>query len=323
MNYSAYHSGVSGEHGRYSGPSTSAGMARSSSGSSSTSAGSYKTASPWDLRLSPDGNAPELLGGEITNEFSYLEDSADDGGRQPYSIEYTEAENDSYQPQTSYHQPVQGDAESSSQDYSWCQYYDFVATVEQGQSPYWRLKAEYTANEDYPMYRPCADSETRPRSAHLNMCLEPGCKSKPFKRKADLERHYQQVHWDLSAKPSYPCDYPKCSRSTNPFFRSDHYRDHCRDYHREDLLRRSSSKKETDEWWADRIIHKRWWRCSKCLHRVYVQQHGFECHNCKSHCEAQRRNYRVQNFEVDAQLQRRNHRYQNSEADARHKCITA
>ncbi|RYP45410.1 hypothetical protein DL768_008232 [Monosporascus sp. mg162] len=333
MEYSAYQSGVSGKDGTYFSPSTSPEMARSPSGSSSTSSGSYKATSPWGSRASLDDNALESPGGKITNEFSYLDDSADNGahqsynieyteaesdsahngGHQPYNIEYTEAESDSahngghqsynieytgaesdsYQPQISYHTPVQGDAESS-QDDSWCQFYDFIAQVEQGQPPYWRLKAEYTANDDYPMYKPCQDSEIKSRSGHLNICLEPGCKSKPFKRKADLERHYQQVHWDSSAKRSFPCDYAKCSRSTNPFYRSDHYRDHCRDYHREDLLRRSSSKKETSEWWADRIIHKRWWRCSKCLHRVYIQQNGFECHNCKTHCEPQRRNYRVQ-----------------------------
>ncbi|RYP82723.1 hypothetical protein DL770_005535 [Monosporascus sp. CRB-9-2] len=192
----------------------------------------------------------------------------------------------------SYHAPVQGDAESS-QGQSWYRYYDFIAEVELGQSPYWRLKAEYTATEDYPMYKSCADSESKSRSAYLNICLEAGCKSMPFKREADLERHYQQMHWDSSAKPSFRCDYPKCSRSTNPLPRFDHYRDHCRDYHREDLFRRSSLGKETNEWWANRIIHKRWWRCSKCLHRVYIQQHGFECHNCKTPCESQRRNYRV------------------------------
>ncbi|RYO81889.1 hypothetical protein DL766_002103 [Monosporascus sp. MC13-8B] len=290
MEYSPYQSGVSGQYGRYSSPSTSAEMARSPSGSSSTSPGSYTAASPWGSSDSPDASAPISPGGEITNESSYLDVSANNGGHQAY--EYTEAANDCYQLQTSHHAPVQGVAESSSQDHSWYQFYDFIAKVEQGQSPYWRLKAEYTANEDYPMYRPCANSETTPRSMHLNVCLEPGCKSKPFRRKADLDRHYQQMHWDSSIKPSFPCDYPKCTRSANPFSRSDHYRDHCRDYHREDLLRRSS-KRETNEWWADRVIHKKWWRCSKCLRRVYIQQHGFDCHNCKTPCESQRRSYRI------------------------------
>ncbi|RYP56573.1 hypothetical protein DL771_011752 [Monosporascus sp. 5C6A] len=192
----------------------------------------------------------------------------------------------------SYHAPVHGDAESS-QGRPWYQYYDFIANVEQGELPYWQLKAGYTANEDYPMYRPCPDSEITQPSALLNICLRPGCNSKPFKRKADLDRHYQQVHWDSSIKPSFPCDYTRCTRFTKPFIRADHYRDHCRDYHREDLFRRSPSKKETNEWWADRIIHKKWWRCSKCLQRVYIQQHGFECHNCKTPCEPQRRKYRI------------------------------
>ncbi|RYP02200.1 hypothetical protein DL765_010766 [Monosporascus sp. GIB2] len=293
MEYFPYQSGVSGEYGRYSSPSTSAEMARSPSDSSSTSLGSYTAASSWGSSASPDASGPISPGGEITNELSYLNVSANNGGHQTHNIEYTEAANDSYQLQTSYHAPVQGDAESSSQDDEWYKYYDFIAKVEQGQSPYWRLKEGYTANEDYPMYRPCADSEITPRSTHLNVCLEPGCKSKPFKRKADLDRHYQQVHWDSSIKPSFPCDYPKCMRSANPFTRPDHYRDHYRDYHKEDLLRRSSTKRETNEWWADRVIHKKWWRCCKCLRRVYIQQHGFDCHNCKTPCESQRQSYRI------------------------------
>ncbi|RYP78840.1 hypothetical protein DL771_000225 [Monosporascus sp. 5C6A] len=292
MKYSIYHLDVTGKDWGYFSPPTGAEMARSPSGSSSASHGSYDAVLPWGSSASPGDNAPNSPGEGITNEFSYLGVSANNGGHETSNIEYTETSNDHYELPASYQAPVQGDAESS-QGHPWYQYYDFIANVEQGQPPYWQLKAGYTANEEYPMYRPCPDSEITQPSAPLNICLRPGCNSKPFKRKADLDRHYQQVHWDSSIKPSFPCDYTRCTRFTKPFFRADHYRDHCRDYHREDLLRRSPSKKETNEWWADRIIHKKWWRCSKCLQRVYIQQHGFECHNCKTPCEPQRRNYRI------------------------------
>ena len=150
------------------------------------------------------------------------------------------------------------------------------------------------------------DDLARPRSGYSNNCLEPGCSSKPFKRKADLERHYQNVHRKASAKKSYPCDYRRCLRSTEYFYRLDHCRDHYREYHKEDLCRRAGpslishpnpsivggKKRESRQWWADRAPGKKWWRCSKCLRRVYIDLDGFECRNCRSICEMERRNYR-------------------------------
>ena len=148
---------------------------------------------------------------------------------------------------------------------------------------------------------------TRPLLHNSNICLERGCNSKPFKRKADLERHYRQVHRDASEKQSYPCDYQRCTRSTECFYRLDHCRDHYREYHKEDICRRGGSssssssssgssssgrKKETPEWWADRNLAKKWWRCSKCLSRVYIETDGFECGVCRIPCEAERRRHR-------------------------------
>ncbi|KAK7749181.1 hypothetical protein SLS62_008362 [Diatrype stigma] len=219
-------------------------------------------------------------------------------------------------------------SESQQQGYSWVQYYDFIATtIEQGQTPYWQLKAGYTPSKDYPAIMP-AEADSTPRSTEiLHPCLAPGCDSKPFKRKADLERHYQQVHWDSATKTSYPCDYPRCPRATEYFYRRDHCRDHYREYHKEDLVRRSpggggggggsssslspcpslssssssrasssssssSRKRETAEWWADRNVSKKWWRCAKCLRRVAIQLDGFECRDCKAVCETERRRFR-------------------------------
>ncbi|EMR66312.1 putative c2h2 finger domain-containing protein [Eutypa lata UCREL1] len=182
---------------------------------------------------------------------------------------------------------------SQSQETAWYQYYDFIANVDQGQAPYWQLKTAYTPSKEYPQIMPIQEANTTPLAG---CCLESGCDShKPFKRKADLERHYQQVHRPAAEKPSYPCDYSRCGRATDPFYRRDHSRDHYREYHREDIMRRSSSsssKKQTAEWWGGRVISAKWWRCSKCLRRVYLQKDHFECRDCKATCEAERRKFR-------------------------------
>jgi len=66
-----------------------------------------------------------------------------------------------------------------------------------------------------------------------HVCLTAGC-DKSFKRKADLERHYEQKHMPHSEKFHFACDYTKCARALEPFRRADHYRD----YHKEICLGR-------------------------------------------------------------------------------------
>jgi hypothetical protein len=128
-------------------------------------------------------------------------------------------------------------------------------------------------------------------------CQFPGCQTnKPFNRPADLERHYRNVHASADQKERYQCDYPKCERATEPFTRKDHYRDHLRDYHKEDLGQAKRAKKEDrhkweraqESWLAERNISINWWRCAKCLSRVRVEDDGWECSRCNGTCEPDR-----------------------------------
>jgi len=130
----------------------------------------------------------------------------------------------------------------------------------------------------------------------LHICQVPGCDNKVFGRSADLDRHTRMLH--SKNKKEYFCDYKKCSRSSahgdSPFFRPDHFRDHLREQHKEDLLRRSV--KPDNSWWASRshrALTRGWWRCSKCLvYRVSIADHGYTCPGCGNSCETERQNYR-------------------------------
>ncbi len=89
------------------------------------------------------------------------------------------------------------------------------------------------------------------------------------------------------------CDYKVCSRHKVPFFRYDHFRDHYRIYHKEDLLRRGT--KVDEEYWASRApfaIFSGWWRCSRCLVRFDLEASGYTCHKRGGGCEKERQRYR-------------------------------
>jgi hypothetical protein len=122
----------------------------------------------------------------------------------------------------------------------------------------------------------------------VHTCLQSGC-DKRFKRKADLERHYEQKHTPTYLKKHHFCDYAKCSRRAEPFHRLDHFRDHYRDYHKEDLPRK---KGESKSWYDNRSWKPDWWRCPKCLERRYVATDRWDCAPCGSRCDATRRERR-------------------------------
>ena len=119
----------------------------------------------------------------------------------------------------------------------------------------------------------------------------------PFKRPADLERHYQNIHVSAEAKDRFPCDYTRCPRHSNPFTRKDYLRNHLKEYHKEDLGRAQGHRTLTKKAWAtlqnnwldERQINAKWWRCSKCLSRIQIATDGFDCVSCKSTCEEDRR----------------------------------
>ncbi|KAI1389513.1 uncharacterized protein F4822DRAFT_427862 [Hypoxylon trugodes] len=175
------------------------------------------------------------------------------------------------------------------------QLYNFVATGNLGQGPYWQLKPGYTPDTNYPATIPAQQSSEVPRStnesANRHVCLERFCQAPPFKRKADLERHYLHRHRDSSQKEAFPCDWKRCQRFKEPFYRRDHCREHYRDYHNEDLEPRGS-KKQSNEWWKSRNVDTKWWRCAKCLNRIPIDSKGFECSKCKTTCETERRKLR-------------------------------
>lgn len=117
-------------------------------------------------------------------------------------------------------------------------------------------------------------------------CTYPACETKggppKFTRAADLERHYVHFH----GGHQFPCAYKKCARSTKPFSRKDHYRDHLRDYHKEDVG--TSKKTYADLPLTDYMgkfqINPKYWRCTKCLVNVHVANHGWQCPDCGCEC---------------------------------------
>ncbi|KAH7011429.1 hypothetical protein EDB80DRAFT_876091 [Ilyonectria destructans] len=156
----------------------------------------------------------------------------------------------------------------------------------------------YQQQQQYYTSAPSASDDTvTPRSESSApgrdwpvFCLSPGCNARPFRRCADLQRHYRNTHAPESQKDSYWCDYPRCTRSREPFHRRDHFRDHLREYHREDIQKRGDTINE--DWLEGRYAPSTWWRCHRCLVRVYISRNGFECPGCKTSCEPKRKEKR-------------------------------
>lgn len=128
----------------------------------------------------------------------------------------------------------------------------------------------------------------------------PNCKSKPFARHHDLERHFKIHRGD---DEHFNCDYKKYPHKEP--FRKDHCREQYREYHAEDLIKRcqphysnpkhsqkkSEKKSEmVEDFLASRLdnINLDWWRCSKCAQRVQVNDHGYTCPKCSIACELER-----------------------------------
>ncbi|KAK0742828.1 hypothetical protein B0T18DRAFT_170929 [Schizothecium vesticola] len=138
---------------------------------------------------------------------------------------------------------------------------------------------------------PKAKAEKKRYTCYLDECSD---EPKPFSRAADLDRHQKLVH--LGGK-KFPCDYGWCPRhkEQQPFSRQDHYRDHLRNAHFEDLPIRGPGKMD-EGWWAGRSrfsVAGDWWRCNKCLvMRVSIGRDDFVCPGCGNHCEGDRIEYR-------------------------------
>lgn len=131
-------------------------------------------------------------------------------------------------------------------------------------------------------------NSSRIREGVACVCLFQGCEQTVFKRKADLDRHYYQLHREVTDKKAYFCDHDRCTRKvSNPFYRLDHCRDHLREFHKEDLIKRNDPRPIAQV--LDHCsLQSKWWRCSKDLTRVFIKDHGFFCPNCKGQCEKER-----------------------------------
>lgn len=120
----------------------------------------------------------------------------------------------------------------------------------------------------------------------------------------------------MHGKISIPCDYKKCGSGIEKAFnRLDHARDHYREYHKEDLVKRckkDETKAEKADKWRERQPQRDpknglWWRCTACLQRNpwswdMRKDEAWRCQekDCHKECELERKIWRLEG--VDAVL---------------------
>ncbi|CAN8106233.1 unnamed protein product [Discula destructiva] len=153
-------------------------------------------------------------------------------------------------------------------------------------------------------------------------CLERNCNTS-FARQADLQRHYSHKHLPLDKQQTWYCDWKTCPRSESgyrealerlgqapnaqqkqtgmgPFTRKDHYMAHLRDIHQEPIPKRDP--KADPGWMSGRIFKPEYWRCGKCLKRVWIQRqrdagrNEYSCCNCGAPCHQEVMNERARRF---------------------------
>ncbi len=127
-------------------------------------------------------------------------------------------------------------------------------------------RAPHTYHEN----RPVREGGSFPASSR-------GASRSLFGRVADLDRAYEDGPRRRCLEEEVQMRLQEVPRHEQPFFRQDHFRDHLRDFHKEDLLRRGV--KDDEEWWNDRAqrpFRRGWWRCNRCLvERVQIDKFGF------------------------------------------------
>ncbi|KAH8588468.1 hypothetical protein B0O99DRAFT_488516, partial [Bisporella sp. PMI_857] len=163
--------------------------------------------------------------------------------------------------------------------------------VPKGKQPYLELAQSWEASPEMPL-KVYLDSSSDSKRGTCPCKFPNGC-CMSFKRPADLDRHYMNVHASDDQKLRLNCDYSECPRSSDPFNRKDHYRDHLKDYHKEDIgtakqakgMSEKEWKKAQKRWIEERQITVQWWRCAKCLVRV---KDSWDCYQCKQTCETER-----------------------------------
>ncbi|KAK4142051.1 uncharacterized protein C8A04DRAFT_30307 [Dichotomopilus funicola] len=145
------------------------------------------------------------------------------------------------------------------------------------------VSRDHLATPDATQAQPSLSSS--PNEKEKFPCPIPGC-LKVASRLADVDRHVRMTHVAEAERKKYFCDYKRCARHTDPFFRPDHFRDHLRGFHMEDLLKRSV--RVDRRWWATRAMMEWWWRCNRCFMRVVSEESGYVCSGCGNACEKER-----------------------------------
>ncbi|KAI1841160.1 hypothetical protein JX266_012627 [Neoarthrinium moseri] len=261
------------------------GMSRGFSSDSHSSASTYGNVSPATPGLTEGMSSYYYSSYGNTNmsaEDSYYLESSE------YSAEYSE-----------YQSPEGSNTWCATNDYTTptgyysqdCNYQDQSTSYVVSSDP--ATMTYVTAGDEVPRTPTTSGLATgcEPPSGY-HVCLVSGCDTQiMFKRKADLQRHYEHKHKPDNQKDQFFCDYSKCQRSSEAFHRMDHFRDHYRDFHNEDLPRKNGEK---SDWYQNRKgkVSKNWWRCTKCLRRIRIDEHGWDCTSCNSHCDTARRNIR-------------------------------
>lgn len=142
-----------------------------------------------------------------------------------------------------------------------------------------------------------------------------------FARQADLKRHYDHKHSPAENLDQFYCDYKQCLRSEHgyrlalermgqsprekvsgigPFTRKDHFKAHLREQHQEALPKRDT--KNDPRWLSGKIMKAEWWRCVKCLKRVWIQKQRdqmrdeYICCDCGTPCDQEVLNARQKMF---------------------------
>ncbi|KAI9640125.1 hypothetical protein NHQ30_011527 [Ciborinia camelliae] len=111
--------------------------------------------------------------------------------------------------------------------------YEFI--VPKGKEPYFKLRPGNQVGEKTP-HEFFLDSSSNSQRGTYPCRFQNEC-AKSFVRSADLERHYRHIHAEGSERGdlSFSCDYKRSVRPKGYFIRKEHYRNHCKDFYKEEV----------------------------------------------------------------------------------------
>lgn len=159
-------------------------------------------------------------------------------------------------------------------------------TLEVGKEPYLQL---------LPGFSPTLLTPRRvdlDRTLGSFSCVFPGSCGREFKKAADLQTHYQNVHTASKRRTLLVCSYDNCKypKLGHEFAQKSHLRDHYREVHKEDVWpaeavtggERFNSRENTY------FRSRNWWRCPMDLMKVYINESGWKCASCGVACAPDR-----------------------------------